>query len=384
MNKFIFQSTPKLIFGCTSINALKEEILLLKCKNVFFICDPIISEMQFFKNILTSIKADIKIVGIFTDIISDPGFDVADKATKQIQDSNADIIVGIGGGSTLDIAKIIKITAKTKESAKTLVKNQVVTEKGLPLILIPTTAGTGSEVTHISILSDNDEKLKTGLVNPNLYADIAILDPDITLSLPKNITAFSGIDAIIHALEALTSKKAHSMSNFIAIEALGILHKNILPAFNDGNNLEARSNMLYGSMLAGQAFANSSVAAIHAFAYPIGAEFHIPHGLANSIMLMPILKFNLENGIGKYKLAAKAIGIETTNKSEQEIADSLISTFDKLLRNLEIDRNLKHYGVKESDIPRLAKSVMKITRLLDNNPRKINLADAEKSYKEAL
>ncbi len=384
MDNFVFQSTPRVLFGSKMLNKLAEEIESLNCKSAFFICDPVIYKLEFFQKLITNLAKEIKIEGFFTDIISDPGFEVVDLATAKVKETSADIIIGIGGGSALDIAKIIAITAKTGEGAQELTKKGVITEKGLPLILIPTTAGTGSEVTHISILSDNEEKLKTGLVSTKLYADVAILDPDISLSLPKDVTAFSGIDAIIHAIEALTSKMSNKMTDFVALEALEILFKNILVAFENGKNKEARGEMLYGSMLAGKAFANSSVAGIHAFAYPIGAEFHIPHGLANSIMAIPVLRFNLNSEKKKYAQAAKAIGIKTKGKTNEQAAHAFLCAIDELIENLKIKRYLRFYGVTKEDIPKLAKSVIKVTRLLENNPKKITLKDAEELYMEAL
>lgn len=384
MDNFVFQSTPRVLFGSKMLDKLAEEIESLSCKSAFFICDPAIYKMEFFQKLIAKLAQKIEIEGFFTDIISDPGFEVVDLATSKVRETSADIIIGIGGGSTLDIAKIIAITAKTGEGAQELTKKGIIAEKGLPLILIPTTAGTGSEVTHISILSDNEEKLKTGLVSTKLYADVAILDPDISLSLPKDVTAFSGIDAIIHAIEALTSKKSNKMTDFIALEALEILFKNILVVFENGKNKEARGDMLYGSMLAGKAFANSSVAGVHAFAYPIGAEFHIPHGLANSIMVIPVLRYNLNSEKKKYAQAAKAIGINTKGKTNEQAAHAFLCALDELIENLKVKRYLRFYGVTKNDIPRLAKSVMKITRLLDNNPKKITIKDAEDLYMEAL
>ncbi|HOZ30222.1 MAG TPA: iron-containing alcohol dehydrogenase, partial [Bacteroidales bacterium] len=297
---------------------------------------------------------------------------------------NPDIIIGIGGGSTMDIAKLAAITVKTGEDSRDIAKSGIINGKGLPVILVPTTAGTGSEVTHICIFSDNTNQVKTGIVNSNLYADIAIIDPEITLGLPPTITAFSGIDALIHALESLISNSATTFSTLLAEEALKIIYNNIVSAFENGKDIESRSNMLYGSMLAGIAFANSSVAAIHAFAYPIGAKFHIPHGLANAIMLMPVLKFNLKAGVEKFSGVARALGIESKGMTEHEIAEQIISKLDRLIDRLEINRKLRNYGVSKSDVPQLAASVIKITRLLSNNPREISLKDAEKLYFEAL
>ncbi|PLX07615.1 MAG: alcohol dehydrogenase [Marinilabiliales bacterium] len=384
MKEFTFQSTQKVVFGNKKINNLPQELSNLKAKRPFFVCDPVVSKLEFFKKLTNHLKSTNIEFGIFTDIESDPSFETADKASKAIIDFQSDSVIGIGGGSALDIAKIVAISAKTKETTEQLLQNSENLQSGLPLILIPTTAGTGSEVTHISILSNTKDKTKNGLVSPQLYANIAILDPEITLSLPQNVTAFSGIDAIIHALEALTSKLSTPLTDLLALEALGILHSNILTAFNKPNDIEARGNMLYGSMLAGKAFANSSVAAVHAFAYPIGAEFHIPHGLANSIMLLPVLRFNLEADLNKYAKAASVIGIETKGVPCKEAANQLIIKLDELLNALKIKRYLRFYNVNQSDIPNLAKKVMKITRLMNNNPRAINIEDAEKLYQEAF
>ncbi|MDY0141744.1 MAG: iron-containing alcohol dehydrogenase [Bacteroidales bacterium] len=384
MTKFVFQSTPKLIFGENSVDLLTEEMLGLQVANAFFICDPVIKTLSFWDKITKELqKKDFK-YSVFDSIISDPDYDIADAATKEALKTNCDIIIGVGGGSALDIAKIVSISSVTGESCKELMNKKDIAQKGCPLILIPTTAGTGSEVTHISILSDNKEQTKNGLVSPKLYADIAILDPIITLSLPPNITAFSGLDAIIHALEALTSRLANPFTDILAFEALKVLYDNILDAFNDGQDIDARTQMLYGSMLAGKAFANSSVGAIHAFAYPIGAEYHIPHGLANSIMLTPVLRFNLSATPDKYAKAARAIGIDTLGITNLAASELLLTKLDKLVDELKISRFLRFYGVSKSDIPRLSEKVMKITRLLNNNPQKISLKDAENLYLEAL
>lgn len=384
MNDFLLQTTPRLVFGQNKINSLPDEIKRFKSSNAAFICDPFISRHDFLPKLIAEIEnAGVK-CRVFSEIESDPSFDTCDNACCFIREMGADIVIGIGGGSAMDVAKVAAAIAFKTESSKDVARKGNITEKGLPLILIPTTAGTGSEVTHISIFSDDEEKLKTGIVNHFLYADTAILDPMLTLGLPQNITAFSGTDAIIHALEALNSKLANDYTNLLAKEALSLLFSNIREAFINGADYIARSNMLYGSMLAGKAFANSSVAAIHAFAYPIGSEFHIPHGQANAIMLLPVLKYNLETGIHKYDKVAEAIGINISGLNSKEIAELLLLSFDKLLCDLKIDRHLKSFGIKESDVSELAKAAMKVTRLMSNNPREFKLEDAERMYYEAL
>ncbi len=384
MKDFIFQTTPKIIFGENSFNLLDEEINKLNIKRLAFICTPSISKQKFFTEKMNYLEKKGFNTYVYNNITPDPSFENCDEAIKLVNSFKSEIIIGIGGGSAMDIAKLVAAIANTKISSKQALEHIHKIKREIPLIQIPSTAGTGSEVTHISIFSDTQEKVKVGIVSPNLYADIAILDPKLSLSLPPNITAYSGIDAIIHAMEALQSKLANPFTDFLAKQALKILYQNIFIVFKEGQNIQARSQMLYASMLAGQAFANSSVAAIHAFAYPIGAEYKIPHGLANAIMLMPILKFNLETGIHKYKELAQAIGIDTENKNNIEIANQILKTFDNLLNNLNIVRNLSAYGVNEKDIDRLAQSVIKITRLINNNPRNISLDEAKTIYYNAL
>ncbi|MDD3686783.1 MAG: iron-containing alcohol dehydrogenase [Bacteroidales bacterium] len=384
MNDFLFQSSPRLVFGRNKINCLPLEIKRLKSSSATFICDPFIFQQDFLRKLVVEIENEGINCGVFSEIESDPGFDTCDKACSLIREIGADIVIGIGGGSAMDVAKVAAAIAYKKESCKDVARKGNISEKGLPLILVPTTAGTGSEVTHISIFSDDEEKLKTGIVNHFLYADTAILDPLLTLGLPQNITAFSGTDAIIHALEALNSKLANDYTNLLAREALSLLFTNIRNAFNNGIDYNARSNMLYGSMLAGKAFANSSVAAIHAFAYPIGAEFHIPHGQANAIMLLPVLKFNLETGIHNYKVVAEAIGIDIKNKTDRQISEEIVNAFDNLLNDLKIDRQLSKFGITKHHVPDLAAAAMKVTRLMSNNPREFKLEDAERMYYEAL
>ncbi|MBN2777366.1 MAG: iron-containing alcohol dehydrogenase [Bacteroidales bacterium] len=384
MKQFVFQSTPKLILGENAIKNLFDEVKKLQAKRPFFVCDPVIKNFDIWQDIVNNSREESISLMIFDEICPDPGYEVADLASRNAILSKCDIIIGIGGGSAMDIAKIVAVNVLSGGNCKDLISAQEKINNRLPLILIPTTAGTGSEVTHISILSDNLEQTKNGIVNPSLYADVAILDPVLTLNLPPDVTAYSGVDAIIHAIEALTSVMSNPLSDMLALEALSILHSNIIEAFNNGHNLEARSNMLYGSMLAGKAFANSSVGAIHAFAYPIGAEYHIPHGLANSIMMSSVLRFNLSANPKKYAQAAKAIGIDTRGKTDDQAAHLLLIELDNIIDKLNIKRFLRFYGVTQADISRLAQKVMKITRLLNNNPRQISLQQAELLYMEAL
>ena len=256
--------------------------------------------------------------------------------------------------------------------------------KGLPTILIPTTSGTGSEVTAISILTTG-ERTKVGIVSPHLFADVAILDPLLTLGLPADVTAATGIDAMVHAIEAYTGRHAKNpTSDMLAIEALKLLTAHIETACHDGGNLAAREAMLRGSMLAGQAFANSPVAAIHALAYPLGGIYHIPHGLSNALVMPHIMRFNLSAAAAHYAELADALHISKTGPNSVEArAQELIDYLENLAVTVKAPRRLRELGIGEDAVDELAEAAMLQTRLLVNNPRELNLADAKRIYNNA-
>ncbi len=222
------------------------------------------------------------------------------------------------------------------------------------------------------------------MVSSYLYPSCALLDPELTIGLPPAVTAASGMDALIHAVEAYTSRNATPMTDMLAKEAIKIIFANLRKAYADGENIEARGNMLRGSMLAGMAFANAGVTAVHAFAYPIGAEFHIPHGVANTIMLVPTLQFNMTGNLNRFAELADFFEQPVPGMSRRQAAQAGIQAIVELAEDLRVPQHLTEFGVKESDIPALAEGVMKVTRLLANNPRKLTLPDAQEIYRKAL
>jgi alcohol dehydrogenase class IV len=239
-------------------------------------------------------------------------------------------------------------------------------------------------VTPIAILSDEGEKLKKGIVSPYLFPAIGILDPELTIGLPPQVTAATGMDALIHAIEAYTSINASTITDMYCIKAIELLYKNIRIAFAKGDNLDARTAMMEGALLAGIAFANAGVTAVHAFAYPIGAEFHIPHGIANTLMLPHVIRFNVLGNLEKFAQLAKPFGLSTEGLDNLAIVDKVVAAIDRLADDIRVPRHLADFGVKEKDIPMLADGVMKVTRLLANNPRTLTLEDAKRIYKAAL
>lgn len=370
--------------GAGCLDRIVEEINRLGCRNALIITDPGLVQAGIAGR-LEKILADGGIdFSRFDQVAPDPNLNIALEAVKALRASGAEVVIGLGGGSPIDIAKISALLVENDGRLSDYFGIDLVPQPGRRTIIVPTTAGTGSEVTPIVILSDEAEKLKKGVVSPYLFPTVALLDPALTLELPPQVTAATGMDALIHAIEAFTSKNAYSMTDMLAREAMWMIAGHIRTAFANGQNLEARSRMMEGSLLAGMAFANAGVTAVHAFAYPIGAEFHIPHGVANSIMLAPVMAFNMLGNLEKFAEMADLLGEETTGMSTREMALAAVQAMRTLAVDLRIPDHLSQFGIKESDIPALAGGVMKVTRLLANNPRTMNQEDAEKIYLSVL
>lgn len=379
-----FHPTPRLIIGPGSINQLPEEIGRLNGKRVVLVTDPgLVQSGIVFKVEEALIKVGLS-VHRFDDVEPDPRYETAVYAAERAKEVKGDLVIGIGGGSALDIAKVSSILVTNSEPVNAYFGIDLVPNRGLPLLLVPTTAGTGSEVTPIAILSDHHEKLKKGIVSPYLIPATAVLDAELTVGLPPSVTAATGMDALIHAVEAYTSKNANRFTDLLAIEAMTMLFRNIRAAFAKGTDIEARAMMLEGSLLAGKAFANAGVTAVHAFAYPIGAEFHIPHGVANSMMLAPVMKFNMVGNLPKFARMARVFDDEKDALSEEQAAKYAVEALKNLASDLNIPSRLSDFGIKEQDIPMLAEGVMKVTRLLANNPRELALDDAIEIYRKVL
>ncbi|MEJ5376159.1 MAG: iron-containing alcohol dehydrogenase [bacterium] len=380
----MFRTTPRILMGPGAASRIGEEISRLGAKRVLVVTDQGILKAGLLERVVKPLKSfGIKIL-VFDGVEPDPRYELVEKCLEAAQGQRPHCVLGLGGGSALDIAKAASVMATNKGTICDYFGIELVPRPGLPLVLVPTTAGTGSEVTPIAILSDEQEKLKKGVVSSYLIPSLAILDPELTMGLPPSVTAATGMDALIHAIEAFTSLNATSMSDLLACRAMELLYHNIRTAFAQGTNLEARSKMLEGSLLAGMAFANAGVTAVHAFAYPIGAEFHIPHGIANSIMLTPVMEFNMLGAMERFAHMACIFQEKSAGLSTRALAHKAVEAMEQLRRDLRLPGNLGDFGVGTEDIPRLAAGVMKVTRLLANNPRSMTQRDAEEIYRKVL
>ena len=381
MNQFQFQTTANIISGIGSIQQLATLIKDAQYKKILLVTDPGMLQHQLHVPIL-DIFQDVSVeYAIYADVQADPPEHIMLEAVAFAKQHQVDAIIGFGGGSSLDVAKVIALLADPRQNQSIQDIYGVNNAKAprLPLILIRTTAGTGSEVTPISIVTTG-ETTKTGIVSPILYADTAILDATFTTGLPAHITAATGIDAMVHAIEAYTSKiKKNFYADMLAKQALKLLNKNLTPVLVNGQDLEARQNMLLGSMLAGQAFANAPVGAVHALAYPLGGHFHLSHGHTNALVLLEVLKFNAPNA--KHLYAELMQWLDPYSKGSIDgLCDLFIDHIQRHLDGSGLTLKLRDLGVPEHMLETLARDAMLQTRLLQNNPREMTYEHALKIY----
>jgi len=381
MQRFQFQTVPNIIAGLGTIRELHQILQKGKYVRVLLVTDQGMITQSLHEEVLYIINEAGLDYAIYADVQADPPEHIIADAISFARQEQIDVVIGFGGGSSLDVAKIIAVLSHPQQTQclNELYGIDQVEGPRLPLILIPTTAGTGSEVTPISIVTTG-ETTKTGIVSPLLFADIAILDASFTRGLPKHITAATGIDAMVHAIEAYTSKiKKNPYSDMLAKQALKLLNNNLTRVLDDGDDLEARQNMLVGSMLAGQAFANAPVGAVHALAYPLGGHFHLSHGHSNAIVLTEVLKFNAP--AAKQKYAELMTWLDPHSKGCHDgLTDLFIDHFNNHLQRSGLPLKLAQLDIPEHILMILAEDAMKQTRLLQNNPRDMTVEDALQIY----
>ncbi len=373
-----FRTVPLVESGLGKISILSDVCNQLNIKKPLIITDQGLFKLGFVKEIEKSLSIKNISPCVYNSVKADPPESNIFEAVNLFQNHKADGVIGFGGGSSMDVAKAVSYFSINNVNIKECYGVNNLKYDRCPLIQIPTTAGTGSEVTPIAIFTLENEQ-KMGIVDPLLYADCAILDAELTIGLPQNITAYSGIDAMVHAIEAYTTKiKKNPISDALARKALALLGANIKEAVNNPENKKARESMLLGSMLAGMAFANAPCAAVHALAYPIGAKFHVPHGLSNSLVLPEVLKFNSKNVSNLYcEIASDCLPDLEGKKND---IDNFIAGIEQLIIDLKIPRKLKDVGINQKDIQMLAADALKQQRLLINNPREVNLQDVISIY----
>ena len=390
MSDFTFNTTgsiQQIYGGAAQLGKIVHRLPLQAAgRNVLFVTDKGLRSLGLCDPALQSLKEAGFDVTVFDAVEPDPKTTTVLAAVALAQESQCACVIGFGGGSSMDVAKVTALMAASDQPLEQAFGVDQATGQRLPLVLVPTTAGTGSEVTAVSILTTETDE-KKGIVSPIILPDVALLDAALTIGLPPHITAATGVDAMVHAIEAYTSANANNnpLSKMLAVRALDLLGANIQEAVHNGTNVEARSNMLLGATLAGQAFANSPVAAVHALAYPIGSLFHVPHGLSNALVLAEVMRFNAPAcGAAYAELAPHVFPDIDTQRPAGQICTDFIERMSALNQNLGLEKGLSEVGITPADIDKLAEHAMNQTRLLVNNPRELTLNDIRQIYRASM
>ncbi|MFP7737358.1 iron-containing alcohol dehydrogenase [Priestia aryabhattai] len=381
-----FQTANHLIAGPNSIERVGEHLSLLgtEVKSALIITQPSMKRLGFVEKLIDQLSDKGITTNVNVDVLPEPTVENIEEVFQAIRNEQHDVLIGFGGGSVLDATKILSVLKTNNESIRELLGTDLVKNPGTPTVLIPTTSGTGSEVTPNAIVTLPDEELKIGIVSKYLLPKIVVLDPVLTLSLPRPITAATGMDAFTHSLESFISNKSNLISDMVALESIRLISSSIIEAYQNGNSVDAREKMLVGSMYGGMALTSAGTAAVHALAYPLGGKFKIPHGVANSMLLPHVMEFNMDAIEDRLFLVAEPMGIKVEGLSKTEVAQKVVSRIVEWTNVLEIPQNLKEYGVREEDVPGLALSASKVTRLLNNNPKEVSLKDMEGIYRKLL
>lgn len=385
MSRFSFTTTRSIVFEAGASARIAEILGTTLGNRILLLTDAALRGLGLLEPALASLRAAGIDVAIYDGVDSDPPEINVVEAVELAKTHEATGILAIGGGSPMDVAKLVALTAGSGERLRDIYGVGLAKGPRLPLVLVPTTAGTGSEVTPIAIVTTGEAE-KKGVVSPWLLPDVAVLDADLTLGLPSHVTAATGIDAMVHAIEAYTSASPNNnpISRALVRQALRLLGANIRTATLTGGDREARGGMLLGSLLAGQAFANSPVAAVHALAYPIGGHFHVPHGLSNALVLPHVLRFNREAVGEAYAEIAADLFPELAGRIPSERTKGFIDGVEQLSRGLGLPHTLREVGIGPEALPKLASDAMNQTRLLVNNPRVLTEPDALAIYTAAL
>lgn len=376
---------PKLIIGEGSINMIGEELKKLGMEKAIIIADREIIKLGLIKEAKRSLENNNINVDIFEEVKGEPNIDIIEKAVSKVQKDHFDIIIGIGGGSVMDTTKVVACVAKNGGNVRDYMENTKKIKERLPFILVPTTAGTGAEVSPASVVIDEKDNCKKIIAGDILFSDLSIVDSLLTFSLPPKLTAYTGVDALCHAMGCYISKKANPLTDAIAIEAIKLIGNNLRQAVSNGMDKEARYKMSLGTTLGMIARVNSGGGATHGLAYPLGTQYHIPHALSIALLMPYVMAFNVDSNIPKFIRIAEAMGERTTGLSENTAAYKAIEAITSLLKDINIPLGLKGFGVKKEDFSSFAEEVYQFSyRHIEANPVMLSKEDIVKIYENAF
>jgi alcohol dehydrogenase class IV len=376
-----FKIANKLITGAAAIEQLSAELTRLNVQNPLIVTDAILVQSGTVDLALAQLGG--RRYGVFDQVKPEPEISIVEDCTRAYREGGHDGLIGVGGGSAIDIAKGVAAFAGHEGSLGELFGVDQVKRKGPPLIAIPTTAGTGSEVTNVAIFSDKQAQLKKGIVSDYLLPDVALVSPLMTLTCPRSVTAASGVDALVHAIEAYLSVNASPITDAIALGAIKLIVKALPKAYANPSSLQAREDMATASLMAGMAFGNAGVGAVHALAYPLGGRFNIAHGVSNALLLPYVMEWNKLACVERMRDIAEAMGVRVAHLSDKDAADLAVKAMADLCAAVEIPTGLRSFNVPEDAIPAMAEEASKIERLMRNNPRTLTAVDIEKIYRAA-
>lgn len=379
MNTITLHQPSKLVFGNGSYNDFVSEFLELPYCNILIVADPNIRKML--SGFLKQLKQAGKSVQMFTEIPGEPTIGLFDELRDFAEKSSVEAVIGIGGGSVLDIAKLTAALSFTEFSVDDVIGTGKITHRLLFLACLPTTAGTGSEVSPNAILLDEKDNMKKGVISKFLIPDITYVDPELTHTVPPAVTASTGIDALTHCIEAYANKFAHPVTDKYATEGVQLIMGSLLDAYRDGKNVLAREKVALGSLYGGLCLGPVNTAAVHALAYPLGGEYHIPHGISNAILLPHVMRNNLPEAAEKYAKLGSGHGGENSVYVKKK-ALNFIDKVDQLCRDLDIPDKLSSFNVPEEDINSLTDTALTVERLLKNNMRRFSAEEISTIYKQ--
>ncbi|MFF2175710.1 iron-containing alcohol dehydrogenase [Lysinibacillus sp. NPDC058147] len=383
MQKLTFTPVNYTGWGC--LNQLLLEVEKLKVNNILIITDPFLKDLGLTDSIEKPLLEKGYSTTIYTDIAPEPPLAIGEKLVEFTRMHHFDLVIGLGGGSALDLTKLAAVLATHEGKVAdylNLTGTKTLENKGLPKILIPTTSGTGSEVTNISVLSL--ETTKDVVTHDYLLADVAIVDPALTISLPPKVTAATGVDALTHAIEAYVSVYANEVTDALALQAIKLISGSIRTAVHDGQNKQARSDMSYGSYLAGLAFFNAGVAGVHALAYPLGGQFHIAHGDSNAVLLPYVMGYIRQSCEKRMKDILDAMGISSAYISQEEASYKCVDALKQLVQDVNIPSTLKGFNIPELALEQLTDDATKQTRILARSPMPLKREDIYTIYRAAF
>ncbi|UKM63801.1 iron-containing alcohol dehydrogenase [Flavobacteriaceae bacterium GSB9] len=382
MNSITLLQPGKIMFGENTINELGNDAILESSKRILFlVATPILNAVEAtVKNFQNKGK---EVLLVEYKFVGEPTFSQFNQLLDDYENFNPDCVIGVGGGSVLDCAKLLAALINNSQKLEDVVGIGFLKGRDIKLICVPTTSGTGSEVSPNAILLNEETQAKSGIISPFLVPDACYLDSVLTVSLPSKLTAETGIDALSHCIEAYTNKFAHPTVDTYALRGIKLISDNLEKAYQDGSDIEARSALLLGSMYGGLCLGPVNTSAVHALSYGLGGKFHIAHGLSNAILMPEVLRFNLSANPKRHAEVARALGI-TWNGSDENIAALGIEKIEALSNACGIPQKLSEIGITKEVLPELADIAMKVTRLLKNNPREVTRQDAINIYKKLL